>query len=58
MKKGKDDKEIIDHYDYMANAASTTDATGLIPANPFPDVVEMYEDVFHFEPPKIKKEHD
>ena len=58
MEKEKSNKELIDNYDYMTNAASTMDATGLIPANPFPDVVEMYEDVFHFEPPKIKKKHN
>ena len=40
--------------DYLANAASMHEATGLIPANPFPDIMETYEDVFHYEPPKIK----
>lgn len=54
MKSDKKNEEIIDRYDYLANAASMQDATGLIPANPFPDVMEVYEDVFHYEPPKIK----
>lgn len=54
MKSDKKNDEIIDRYDYLANAASMQDATGLIPANPFPDVMEVYEDVFHYEPPKIK----
>ena len=54
----KENEEIIDRYDYLANAASMQDATGLIPANPFPDVMETYEDVFHYEPPKIKAKRE
>ena len=49
-------KDIIDRYDYLANAASTQDCTGLIPANPYPEVMETYEDIYHYEPPKIKIE--
>ena len=50
----KENESIIDSYDYLANAASTQDCTGLIPANPYPEAMEAYEEVFHFEPPKIK----
>ena len=57
MKSDKKNEEIIDRYDYLANAASAQDATGLIPANPFPDAMEVYEDIFHYEPPKIKAIH-
>ena len=57
MKKNKRNEEIIDRYDYLANAASMQEATGLIPANPDPEIMEVYEDVFHYEPPKIKVEH-
>ena len=55
MKKDKQNDENLDCYDYLANAASVTELTGLIPANPFPEFMESYEDVFHFEPPKKKK---
>ncbi len=58
---GKIDQEnqkIIDRYDYLANAASTQDCTGLIPANPYPETLESYEDVYHYEPPKIKAQKE
>lgn len=50
----EENEKIIDRYDYLANAASTQDNTGLIPANPYPEAMEAYEEVFHYEPPKIK----
>lgn len=51
----KRNEEIIDSYDYLANAASSTDCTGLIPANPESKAaLESYRDVYHFEPPKVK----
>ena len=56
MNENKKNEEIIDRYDYLANAASMQEATGLIPANPAPEIMEVYEDVFHYEPPKIKVE--
>ena len=42
-------REIIDAYDYMGNACSAGDCTGLIPANP-PDAYgrESYEDIYQF----------
>lgn len=52
----KENEKTIDRYDYLANAASAHESTGLIPANPYPETLEAYEDVFHFEPPKIKVE--
>lgn len=47
-------KDFFDRYDYLVNAASMHEATGLIPANPSPDDMEAYEELFRFEPPKIK----
>ena len=59
MEKEKDkNQEIIDRYDYLSNAASVQEATGLVPANPFQDVMEAYEDIFHYEPPKLKVERE
>lgn len=58
QKIDEENEKIIDRYDYLANAASTQDSTGLIPANPFQDVMEVYEDVFHYEPPKLKVERE
>ncbi len=54
LKKAKTDNEaIIDQYDYLANAASAQDCTGLIPANPKPgDMMDAYEDLYHYTPPK------
>lgn len=56
--KSETKKTDADEYDYLANAASAQDCTGLIPANPLPEAMESYEEVFHFEPPKVtaKKE--
>ena len=57
IKKIVEEKEkTIDRYDYLANAASVQENTGLVPANPYPEAMEVYEEVFHFEPPKIKAE--
>lgn len=52
----KENETIIDCYDYMANAATSQDCTGLIPCNPIPgDHMESYEDIYHYEPPKTIK---
>lgn len=51
-KKQKSNKEIIDSYDYLSNAASAQDMTGLIPSRPDSiDELESYEDMYHFLPP-------
>ena len=45
-------KDIIDSYDYLSNAASKQEMTGLIPAKPASvEELESYEDLFHFLPP-------
>ena len=55
MADNKKNQKIIDSYDYLANAASTQDCTGLIPAAPTSKAeLESYEDIYHYEPPKVK----
>ena len=55
MKPEKRNKDIIDSYDYLSNAASKQEMTGLIPARPLSeDELESYEDIFHFLPPNGK----
>lgn len=50
----KTNEEIIDSYDYLSNAASMQDMTGLIPAEPVaPEELESYEELYHFLPPTI-----
>lgn len=48
-------QEIIDSCDFLSNAASTQDCTGLIPSGPVnEDELEAYEAVYHYQPPRIK----
>ena len=55
MADNKKNQKIIDSYDYLANAASTQDCTGLIPAAPTSKAeLESYEDLYHFLPPNGK----
>lgn len=51
-KRKKTNKEIIDSYDYLSNAASVQDMTGLIPSEPASEEeLEAYEELYHFLPP-------
>jgi len=51
-KKERSNDEIINSYDYLSNAASAQDMTGLIPSAPTSDEeVEAYEELYHFLPP-------
>lgn len=51
----KSNQEIIDSFDYLSNAASTWDCTGLIPSTPADTAeIESYEDLYHFLPPNGK----
>lgn len=51
-KPKKSNREIIDSFDYLSNAASTWDCTGLIPASPAEGAeLDSYEDLYHFLPP-------
>lgn len=53
--KEKNNQKKIDSYDYLTNAASTQDCTGLIPSAPeSKDELKSYEDIYHYQPPKIK----
>lgn len=50
MKK-KTNREIIDDYDYLSNAASSMDCTGLIPSLPEnEDEIEAYNEIYQFLP--------
>ena len=50
--KDKKNQKIIDEYDYLSNAASSQDCTGLIPSEPSSESeIESYEDLYHFLPP-------
>ena len=47
--KEKENQKLIDSYDYLSNAASTHDCTGLIPSAPVSEAeLESYEDVYQF----------
>lgn len=54
----KKNQRIIDSYDYLSNAASAQDCTGLIPSAPrAEEELESYEDLYKFQPPKIPHKH-
>ena len=55
QKREKTNQEIIDSYDYLSNAASSQDCTGLIPSEPESEAeLQSYEDLYHFLPPTGK----
>ena len=52
-------QEIIDAYDYLGNAASTTDCTGLIPSAPHTKAeLESYRELYQFDAPYLSEEHE
>ncbi len=54
MLNPKENEKLIDDYDYLSNAASARECTGLIPFLPTSDEeLEAYNDVYQFEPPVI-----
>lgn len=54
-KKITNNQEIIDSYDYLSHAASSTDCTGLMPTPASTEAErESYESIYHFEPPKLE----
>lgn len=58
-KEKQDNQNGIDSYDYLANAASTWDCTGLIPTLPTSDAeLESYEELYHYQPPETKRTHE
>ena len=51
-KKTQNSKRMTDDYDYLTNAASATEFTGLIPSLPQNDTeLEAYNDICRFLPP-------
>ena len=57
--KDPTNQEIIDSYDFLSNAASTQDCTGLIPSAPVSEAeLESYEDVYHYRPPRMNSSLD
>lgn len=55
MLNNKENEKIIDDYDYLSNAASFRDCTGLIPALPTTDAeLESYNDLYQYQPPVIR----
>lgn len=54
MMDPKENKKIIDDYDYLSNAASSQDYTGLIPFLPVSEAeLESYNDVYRIYPPVL-----
>ena len=50
----KENQKIIDSYDYLSNAASTQDCTGLIPSAPLnEEELESYNALYKYQPPEI-----
>ncbi|WP_122642065.1 hypothetical protein [Luxibacter massiliensis] len=55
MLNNKENEEIIDDYDYLSNAASSMDCTGLIPSLPVSEAeLESYNDLYQYQPPVIR----
>lgn len=60
MKNKKiENQKLIDSYDYLSNAASSQDCTGLIPSAPTcKEELESYEYVYNYLPPEIPQSRD
>lgn len=56
MSNKKKNQKIIDDFDYLSNAASASDCTGLIPSLPASEAeLESYNDVYQYRPPEIPR---
>ena len=54
MENKKKNQQLIDSYDYLTHAASSTDCTGLMPTPADSSAErESYEAIYHFEPPRL-----
>ncbi len=54
----KSTKQLIDDFDYLANAASRTDCTGLIPSLPQNEAeLESYNDIVQYMTPTAQSTH-
>ncbi len=55
MLNPKENEKIIDDFDYLSNAASARDCTGLIPFLPTSESeLESYNDVYQYQPPVMR----
>lgn len=57
--KQRENQEIIDNFNYLSNAASAQDCTGLIPSEPQSDAErDSYQDLYayQYKPPKFPSE--
>lgn len=53
----KNNEDLSDSYDYLTNAASSQDCTGLIASAPEScEELEAYEELYHFLPPNGRTE--
>lgn len=53
-KASEENQKIIDSYDYLSNAASSQDCTGLIPSAPLNKAeLESYDALYKYQPPEI-----
>lgn len=56
MSDPKENQKVIDDYDYLSNAASSGDCTGLIPALPQSKAeIDSYNELYEYLPPAVKK---
>ncbi len=54
-KEIQENQTLIDQFNYLKNAASTTDCTGLIPSLPQSDEeLESYNNVYQYQTPLVK----
>lgn len=59
MKTPNENKKIIDDFDYLSNAASIHECTGLIPSLPTSEAeLESYNDVYQYRPPVIQSKNE
>ena len=57
MSSKNKNQTIIDSYDYLSHAASSTDCTGLMHTPALTEEErESYEAIYHFEPPNLNHE--
>lgn len=58
MKTPKENEKLIDDFDYLSNAASARECTGLIPFLPTSEAeLESYNDVYQYRPPVIQSKN-
>ena len=58
MKTPKENEKLIDDFDYLSNAASARECTGLIPFLPTSEAeLESSNDVYQYRPPVIQSKN-